>query len=239
MYVRRGDKCIEMELLDFETYGATAQLVWDMTYHRSTIDINANKSLKGKDQENRVIFFGTETPAVVEEALAWGQSNHWKTLYNPLQDEIFKFSGNEPNNCKRKPKIIPGDPNPKEVMNQSHQKISINGSMIAHKASTSIIPSAVNRPQKNVVHRNHHTDRRKLSSEHSDYEFLSIIINLADLMNCDSFVCTLMSNYCRLLDELRAVVAAKPSAIFADLSVETCTKPPCIGPDNIKSFDWR
>lgn len=71
-----------------------------------------------------------------------------------------------------------------------------------------------------------------------ELEYISIITNLADIMRCDSFVCTLGSNYCRLVDELRAMIAAKPENLFADLSFETCRNPPCVGPQGFASFDW-
>lgn len=69
-------------------------------------------------------------------------------------------------------------------------------------------------------------------------EYVSMIINLADLMKCNAFVCTLQSNYCRLLDELRTVVARKQGADFADLSVETCSKTPCIQGQGRINFGW-
>lgn len=71
------------------------------------------------------------------------------------------------------------------------------------------------------------------------FGFLIVILNLADFMRCDSFVCTLGSNSCRIIDELRALVAAKPYAYFADLSGETCRNPPCYGDNrDFINFNW-
>ena len=70
-------------------------------------------------------------------------------------------------------------------------------------------------------------------------EYLSMIINLAYLVKCDAWVCTLASNYCRLVDELRATVGGKANRFYADLSRDTCSSPPCIGGQNITSFKWR
>ena len=51
-------------------------------------------------------------------------------------------------------------------------------------------------------------------------------------------VCTLASNWCRVVDELRVTVGGQVNGLFADLSEETCKLPPCIG-SNVYSFDWR
>lgn len=72
---------------------------------------------------------------------------------------------------------------------------------------------------------------------HHDLEFLSILANLQFALRCDAWVCTLASNSCRLVDELRATVASKADRIFADLSPETCAVLPCIG-GNFTSFGW-
>ena len=66
-----------------------------------------------------------------------------------------------------------------------------------------------------------------------------MLVHLSDFLKCDAFVCTLMSNYCRLIDEFRATIAMKPAALFADLSKETCSQPPCYrGQPGKLSFDW-
>ena len=69
-------------------------------------------------------------------------------------------------------------------------------------------------------------------------EYLALILNLEYSLRCDAWVCTLASNYCRVIDELRATVAGKAAGHFADLSRETCRSPPCIGGRDIVSFDW-
>jgi hypothetical protein len=77
---------------------------------------------------------------------------------------------------------------------------------------------------------------------HVIYEYPAMIAYLADLMSCDRFVCTLASNYCRMLDELRVFVTGKVNAPFVDLSPETCIYPPCgITPSlarDFHSFNW-
>jgi hypothetical protein len=177
---------------------------------------NTAKILSSQSLAKRnVIFFGTETAQVVLDAEAWvNEHRDWKILYNPLQLEIF---------------------------NHSNTRTHTHSSRSHHHKHHKYIHNQYRRLDSNSNSSSSGNSRQLISrSPHirSEYEFLSMIINLADLMKCNAYVCTLMSNYCRLLDEFRAVVAAKPHALFADLSPETCAKPPCVGPDHIKSFDW-
>jgi hypothetical protein len=69
-------------------------------------------------------------------------------------------------------------------------------------------------------------------------EFTYFLVSLVDILRCDSYVCTLAANFCRLIDELRAMIAMKPDALYADLSEESCWEPPCIGPSKFKWMGW-
>lgn len=63
---------------------------------------------------------------------------------------------------------------------------------------------------------------------HDENEYLSMLLNLQIAMKCEAWVCTLASNSCRMMDEMRATIGAKANRFYADLSIETCTDPPCI-----------
>lgn len=63
----------------------------------------------------------------------------------------------------------------------------------------------------------------------NNLEYFSYLLNLMYGLRCEAWVCTLHSNTCRVIDELRVTVGAKANRHFADLSVETCHQPPCIG----------
>lgn len=169
----------------------------------------------GNDQKvQRTIFLGTETPQVIEEAEIWQKDHNWKIMYNPLQIEIFNKTDSDRGSHHNRY-------HPRRQHPSIYRKLRGTVDLMIKRFRNQNISSS-----------------SSPSQTRSDYEFLHMIINLADLMKCNAFVCTLMSNYCRLLDEFRAVVAAKPHALFADLSQETCARPPCIGPDHIQSFDW-
>ena len=61
-----------------------------------------------------------------------------------------------------------------------------------------------------------------------EMEYISYLLHLSETLRCDIFICTVPSNYCRLIDELRTTIGAKADYINADISSETCQNPPCI-----------
>ena len=70
-------------------------------------------------------------------------------------------------------------------------------------------------------------------------QYISILLNLEYSLKCDAWVCTLASNSCRLIDELRATVGGKANYVFADLSKESCDQPPCYDGEHVVWVDWR
>lgn len=57
-----------------------------------------------------------------------------------------------------------------------------------------------------------------------DLEYLSYLINVAEISRCEVLVCTYLSNFCRVLDELRATVGAKAHSYVADVNAEICRR---------------
>ena len=57
---------------------------------------------------------------------------------------------------------------------------------------------------------------------HHELEYLSMVLNLDLALRCDAWVCTLASNTCRLMDELRWTIAAKARRTYADIGPATC-----------------
>ncbi len=70
--------------------------------------------------------------------------------------------------------------------------------------------------------------KRGSKAVHDDLEYISMMFNLQYSLQCEAWVCTLASNSCRLIDELRATLGGKANRFYADLSIETCAAPPCI-----------
>jgi hypothetical protein len=73
---------------------------------------------------------------------------------------------------------------------------------------------------------------------HHSEEYLNMLLNIHHLLQGNAWVCTLGSNFCRVVDELRSTVAAKAGAPYADLSFEKCGQPPCIF-GGLIDLDWR
>ena len=85
---------------------------------------------------------------------------------------------------------------------------------------------------------------RKEGYAHHPLEYLSVLVNLSNMMKCGAYVCTLASNFCRLLDELRATIGGKAQAVFADIG-SSCNNEgrPCLDGESWngkgqKDWDW-
>jgi len=81
-----------------------------------------------------------------------------------------------------------------------------------------------------------------MKDNHPDEEYLSMLLNMEYAMQCDSWICTLASNACRMIDELRATTAGKADKPFADLSTESCKEMSNLNPcfeNGERDFGWR
>ena len=83
-----------------------------------------------------------------------------------------------------------------------------------------------------------HSQHKSKSNAHHDLEYLSMLLNLEYSLKCDAWVCTIMSNWCRVIDELRATVGGKANYHYADISKETCSAIPCMDGKGITTFEW-
>ena len=193
MFVRHGDKGIEMKLQPFQIYAETSQYLWDNGYvpghgvqkvdtqfdpverklrylrrsqrkhRRLQNDLNPPK--------NGTIFLSTDDPDVISEAEEFGKTHGWKILYTNLFDRATQTARYD--------------------WATQHQKGT--------------------------------------RAVHDDLEYVSMLLNLEYALKCEAWVCTLASNSCRIIDELRSTIGGKANRHFADLSSETCSEPPCIG----------
>ena len=71
IYVRGGDKAGEMELVPFHRYTEAVGVI--MKHFLNTTEPRV-QGTKG----NPVIFLGTESPSVINKALAWGKANNFQ-----------------------------------------------------------------------------------------------------------------------------------------------------------------
>jgi len=165
LYVRRGDKELEMYLMKNDTiFFETAKELWNNLTPR----LNNN-------QQQPIMFVGSEDANLIDNAIKWGIINNWKILYTNLFDRRQVISGL---NTSERIEWVKTHPN-----------------------------------------RNHHL------------EYFSMILNLDLHLQCDAFICSMPSNFCRLIDELKATIGAKantPLADFHDGSGVPCYTSDCI-----------
>lgn len=199
MFVRHGDKGIEMKLIEFTTYAETAKMLWNQGYlplharteqgsshieslnfsHSSAFAYSPENAAKNPVQ-NCTIFVTTEDPLVIKESDEWGSKNGCRIMYTTVYDR-----------------------------------------------AKSIMQFDWNTQHKHGVPLGHH-----------DFEYLSMMLNLEYAARCEAWVCTIASNSCRVMDELRATLGAKANRFFADLSLETCRRPPCIGTEDAEIYSF-
>jgi hypothetical protein len=150
LYVRRGDKELEMYLMKNDTiFFETAKDLWNNLTPR----LNYN-------QQQPIMFVGSEDANLIDHAIEWGKHNNWKILYTNLFDRRQVISGL---NVSERIEWVKTHPN-----------------------------------------RNH------------NLEYFSMILNLDLHLQCDAFICSMPSNFCRLIDELKATIGAKANTPLAD-----------------------
>ena len=136
VYIRTGDKAIEMKLPPIATYESAADQIWQR------LSAEDNSSTKA------ALFLGSEDPEVFRSAVDWTKRSHgWEIFYTTLY--------------------------PRDNL-------------------TAAADATVKEQQKLTLHTRHH-----------ELEYISMLLNLELLLSCDAWVCTLASNVCRLIDELR------------------------------------
>eukprot|EP01038_Epipyxis_sp_PR26KG_P014108 gene14108-18929_t len=199
MFVRHGDKGIEMQLLQFSDYRIVAEGLWSngllpASKKLKYMNNNMDYSHKNDDHANQFnltlsnsmvlssngsFFITTEDPAVLKEADEWGKANNWKILYTNLfhREDLTAYY----------------------TWAEQHERGKAN--------------------------------------KHDDLEYTSMLLNLYYSLRCEAWVCTMASNSCRVIDELRATIGAKANRVYADISKETCPTPPCLGSGIVNFFD--
>lgn len=70
-----------------------------------------------------------------------------------------------------------------------------------------------------------------------EMDFASFYINLADEIHCNVHICTMSSENCQLINELRGTVGGKSNRLNIDLSSDTCAKPPCFRYHGLANFE--
>lgn len=177
MFVRHGDKGIEMKLLDFDRYRFVAEQLWQQgMLPRSGKIHHFNGRFLNRPPEglpkyvfnsiyhwcgrvdcgigvrdvnfNGTLFVTTEDPAVLQQAEDFGHANNWQIAYTNLFDRAQQTAY--------------------KTWDEQHKKGA--------------------------------------AAVHDNLEYISMMLNLYYALQCEGWVCTLASNSCRIMDELRATV---------------------------------
>lgn len=80
--------------------------------------------------------------------------------------------------------------------------------------------------------------RKNNAFVHDEWEYFNMILTLDGHLRCSAFVCTQRSNYCRIIDELRATVGHKINKQYADFSCHGGMPPACVD-SPLTGIGWR
>jgi len=212
IYVRRGDKHVEMKMVEDEIYFQTAKKMWDGDMVRGPdspeAQINPGQGDGGQFGGGKVTKVGEQAVITLKPKGVGSSSGGRYGEQIGDRDKSLRtiFIGSEDPNTIEFAKIW-GKKNGWRILytdlfDRRQVSAAYNHSVQADEKKT-------------------HTDR------HHELEYFSMLLNLDFHLRCEAFVCTILSNFCRVIDELRASVGGKANRHFADLS-ETCDEPPCI-----------
>jgi len=204
LFVRHGDKGIEMHLHSVEEYLNIATMMWKFglvptayQYYKHHFH-SLSKEEKEKFDTNSTSTTGRSSKETILDAVMLHQ-------LPPISFNGTLFIGSE---------------------DQTVLEDTIKWGKEAHwnVVYTNLFDRTIQSAAKtwDEVHQKHH------HTVHDPNEYLSMLWNLYYSIQCEAWVCTLASNSCRIIDELRTTIGAKANRFFADISAETCDIPPCI-----------
>jgi hypothetical protein len=240
-YVRHGDKGIEMSLIPFKQYADAAYCMWQAqadNHNASAVSgINCAGTLISADKNTAALT--AKDPSVVNTAvrtpLPAKDPRNKPTLRAPpgMGRETMPPSfahikqpllhGFDPQHHQRIFYLGSEDP---EVFREATNWASAHNVTLRYSNISQVLLS----DRRGIMK---HRDMENSMPPNRQMEYFSYLLHLGDLIRCRAFVCTLASNYCRLVDELRATVGGKANAYYADLSLESCAHPPCVRPFSI------
>ena len=208
VHIRHGDKKKEMKLIPFTKYMETAQLMWDLNL------------VQHFDQEDDMILTTLRNV-----------QTHTNIQNNTVTQSNMNMNINSNEN------LIIGS-NKNSNINPVASLLARNGTIFLSTEDPDVINEANQWSIENKWKIYYTNLIDKTSFIHNnELEYLSMLLNLEYSLKCSAYVCTLASNSCRIIDELRATIGGKANKHYADLSIETCYNPPCIGSKDITFID--
>ncbi len=228
MFVRHGDKGIEMKLLEFSEYRDVAQSMWNGGLVPGSIPLVAaavkNMSPSEREGHGAIAIRGRERDKKKRRLNGVATGDVHPAYLSNINNQHFHnwtHITRLPNTFLTKNGtmfITTEDP---AVLEQAETWGKENHWTIAY---TNLFDRAKQTAYKTWDEQH----KRGSVAVHDNLEYISMILNLQYALQCEAWVCTIASNSCRVIDELRTTVGGKANRHYADLSGETCSDPPCI-----------
>jgi hypothetical protein len=268
MFVRHGDKGIEMQLIDFPLYANATQYLWDHGLVPAAYQyLRKHNLLRGYDPDHLQLEEGQE--------ILWGKRKYRHPTTSTTTDTGLATSNTDATTAsssstasseesKKKKRarnlridVIEAPPDPSEEDFPYYHfsyRIPFNGTMFITTEDPKVLEEAEAFGKANhwkIVYTNlfdrskqtayktwDEQHKRGTVAVHDDLEYVSMLLNLLLSTTCESWVCTLPSNSCRVMDEFRATVGGKANRFYADIAKESCDDIPCVAGHHgkIKSF---
>jgi hypothetical protein len=278
MFVRHGDKGIEMKLHEFNDFATVAKQMWNHGMIPGGYNyLKKHRLLKGRISEDPVKSRGATASSTEGDPASHHHRHHnssdshntergdtsAKIQTRKLGVKRNKKSGYRMNEKYHRKLSFQIQEEEQQYLsnNKSHglfyydyeYHLPFNGTLFITTEDPKVLAEADNWGKENhwkILYTNlfdrasqtaykdwNEQHKRGTKAVHDSLEYLSMMLNLQFAMQCESWICTLASNSCRMMDELRATIGGKANRFYADISPETCNDVPClVNYGNIKTF---
>jgi hypothetical protein len=238
LFVRHGDKGMEMELHELHDYTNVATFMHDKGYLPAP-----NGSVVIQDKGMKDAIPAEKKPAKEIEKDAplwedpWTSGNRYRYAYRHARKSLRErrrrldsTSANpypHPNpNRRLEGKGAEGEPSKCVFLTSDDVDVIEQSKVWAKEAGWKVIYTELFDRNKTIDKYDWETKVKMgwsgMMNGHFETEYLSMLLNLEYSVRCEAWVCTLASNSCRLIDEMRATVGGKANRYYADLSMKSC-----------------
>eukprot|EP01038_Epipyxis_sp_PR26KG_P011760 gene11760-15737_t len=191
-YIRKGDKHVEMKLPNTNTYLYLAKYMFDRNMIRNHT------------------YYNNNIHEILYDTNSTHNNNHINNHNNNHNNHNIHNNNNSHHKIHNNGILYVGSEDPYAINEavewgkHHHWQIMYTNLFDRHSISTHL-----NYTQQEILKKNQ-------SFVHHDLEYFSMIFNLDNILKCTAFICATGSNYCRVIEELRATVANKANYHFAD-----------------------
>ena len=237
VYVRRGDKHKEMRIIEDETeFFEAARLIWDhLIAEGATTDEEEMRMTEWSETvRSDTGSAGKDAAGAAGAAVTAGATSAGTEERGGASTAEVLSSDRSSNKIRQSPIMYLGTEDP-DVLDSALAWGKRNGWRVLY---TSLFD------RRSVDTWRNATEQQRLKNHHAfvhhPLEYFSMVLNLDAHIRCSGFVCTEKSNFCRVIDELRATVAGKANREYYTLNPCAANKgetPPCV--KSTMQVDWR